>query len=61
MATDATVDRVSAGGIDSPLRRSRTRLPATIVSTVTTSVEYPLSAARETRSSACARFLVRYS
>ena len=34
----------------SPLRRSRTRLPATIVSTVTTSVEYPLSAARRTRS-----------
>ena len=38
--------------MDSPLRRSRTRLPATIVSTVTTSVAYPLSAARATRSKA---------
>ena len=47
--------------MDSPLRWSRTRLPATIVSTVTTSVEYPLSAARATRLYACARFLVRYS
>ena len=53
------MDKVSAGGMDSPLRRSRTRLPATIVSTVTTSVENPLSAARATRSRACGRFLVR--
>ena len=45
----------------SPLRRSRTRLPATIVSTVTTSVPNPLSAARRTRSWACARSFVTYS
>ena len=45
----------------SPLRRSRTRLPATTVSTVTMSVPYPLSAARRTRSCAWARSLVTYS
>ena len=34
--------RLSSGGMDSPFRRSRTRLPATIVSTVTTSDPVPV-------------------
>ena len=43
-----TVRRVSAGGIDMPLRVSRSRAPATGTSTVTSSVSKPAAAARST-------------
>ena len=44
-----TVRGVSAGGIDMPLRLSRSRAPATGTSTVTNKVSKPALAARSTR------------
>ena len=44
----STVRSVNAGGIDIPLRVSRSRAPATGTSTVTSRVSYPASAARLT-------------
>ena len=46
----ASVLSVSSGGMTSPLRRSRVRLPVTKVSTVTTSPRSPAAAARSTSS-----------
>ena len=44
----STVRNVSAGGIDMPLRVSRSRAPATGTSTVTSRVSNPAAAARST-------------
>ncbi len=44
------VPRVSCGGIEKPLRLSRSRAPATGVSTVKKSVSNPAAAARRVRS-----------
>ena len=44
-----TVPGVRAGGIDMPLRLSRSRAPATGTSTVTSRVSKPALAARSTR------------
>ena len=46
----AIVRMVSWGGTVRPLRTSRTRLPPTTVSTVTTRTRYPQAAARSTSS-----------
>ncbi len=45
-----TVPSVSCGGIEKPLRLSRSRAPATGASTVKNSVSKPAAAARRTRS-----------
>ena len=57
----AIVLTVSSGGMTSPLRMSRLRLPVTVVSTVTASTRYPLAAARWTRSWVSPRSLNTYS
>ena len=57
----AMVETVSSGGMTSPLCSSRTRKPVTVVSTVTTSARYPLSAARRTSSRVSPWSLSMYS
>ena len=57
----STVRAVSVGGIVRPFTTSRSRIPETVVSTVSRIVEYPAASARETRSSLTAWSAVRNS
>ena len=61
VAASTTVLTVSAGGMEKPLRASRSRAPATGTSTVSMSASYPAALARAMRSSPAERSFHTYS